>query len=70
MTLPIILASDPDVDFLHTLELETTDDGAEVLVIDRAEYCAGARTTYAHWPIEALPRIAEALMRRYREAQQ
>jgi len=68
MTLPIVLQSDPDVDLLHTLELETTDDGAEVLVVDRAEDCCGARTVYAHWPIEALPRIAEALMRRWRES--
>lgn len=68
MTL-IILQSEPDIELVHTLDVEVTDAG-DILVIEEVEDSAGFETKSMLWPADRIEAIAMALLAAAREARQ
>ena len=68
MTL-IILQSEPDIDLVHTLDVEVTDVG-DILIIEELEDSAGFERKSMLWPANRIEAIAIALLRAAREARQ
>ena len=68
MTL-VILQSEPDIELIHTLDVEVTD-GGDILITEEIEDCAGFQTSSMLWPAERIEAIAVALLAAAREARQ
>lgn len=65
----LILQSEPDIELLHTLDIEVSDTG-DVLIIEQVEDCAGVQTSSMLWPADKIEAIAMALLAAAREARQ
>lgn len=68
MTL-VILQSEPDIELIHTLDVEVTD-GGDILITEVIEDCAGFQTSWMLWPADRAEAIAVALLAAAREARQ
>lgn len=68
--LPIVLQSEPDIELLHTLEVELSDDPGQVLISERFEDCATTDYQHLFVPVEKIPAICGALMKVWLESQQ
>lgn len=68
MTL-VILQSEPDIQLIHTLDVEVTD-GGDILITEEIEDCAGFQTSSMLWPADRVEAIAVALLAAAREARQ
>ena len=69
MNLPIILQDEPDVEFLHTLEVEVSD-GGDILVTDHREDGEHFDVVSLEWPMEHAEAIAMAILRAAKEARE
>jgi hypothetical protein len=65
----VILQSEPDIELIHTLDVEVTD-GGDILITEEIEDCAGFQTSSMLWPAERIEAIAVALLAAAREARQ
>lgn len=68
MTL-LILQSEPEIELVHTLDVEVTD-GGDILITEEIEDCAGFQTSSMLWPADRVEAIAIALLAAAREARQ
>lgn len=68
MTL-VILQSEPDIELIHTLDVEVTD-GGDILITEEIEDCAGFQTSSMLWPADRVEAIAVAILAAAREARQ
>ena len=67
MTAPLIIESSPNIDLLHTLEIEV-DDGGQIWLIDRCDDCVQRETETIYFPADKAELIAAAIMRAAKEA--
>ena len=65
----IILQSEPDIELVHTLDVEVTD-GGDILIIEEVEDSAGFERKFMLWPADRVEAIAIALLAAAREARQ
>jgi hypothetical protein len=65
----VILQSEPDIELIHTLDVEVTD-GGDILIIEEVEDAAGFERTSMLWPADRVEAIAIALLAAAREARQ
>jgi hypothetical protein len=65
----VILQSEPDIELIHTLDVEVTD-GGDILIIEEVEDAAGFQTSSMLWPADRVEAIAVALLAAAREARQ
>lgn len=65
----VILQTEPEIELIHTLDVEITD-GGDILVIEEIEDCAGFERKSMLWPAERIEAIAVALLAAAREARE
>jgi hypothetical protein len=65
----LILQSEPDIDLLHTLDIEV-GDGGDIIVTEQVEDSAGYQIQAMAWPADKAEAIAIAILRAAREARQ
>jgi hypothetical protein len=65
----LILQSEPEIELVHTLDVEVTDDG-DILIIEEVEDSAGFERKSMLWPADRVEAIAIALLAAAREARQ
>lgn len=65
--IPLVIESEPDIDLLHTLEIEI-DDAGQLWLHDYAEDCVGSKMVTLCFPADKAEAIAAAFMRAAKDA--